>query len=191
MIVGIAGFMNSGKSTLAKIFEEHGFIRMSCADILKDIVSLLFSLPRDLLQGDTEEGRDWRSMPLEHLQWLAGNGVFKDDTVITPRLVLQRIGTDLFRNHVHEDIWLTLIRMKASSMEMNIIIDDTRFVNELRLCDYTINIVRQRYPSEMILDMHQSETDHLNHTYDYHIDNSGSIDDLIKNVETKILPYLV
>jgi dephospho-CoA kinase len=60
MIVGICGFAGSGKDTIAKVFEEHGFRIMSFADILKDVVSLMYGLDRDLLSGKTTESRVWR-----------------------------------------------------------------------------------------------------------------------------------
>ena len=58
MIIGICGLIGSGKGTVADILEqEHGFIKVSFADSLKDAVAAVFGWPRSLLEGDTEESR--------------------------------------------------------------------------------------------------------------------------------------
>ena len=60
MIVGICGLIGSGKGTVADILVEQGFTKVSFADKLKDGVSTIFGWDRSLLEGDTDESRDWR-----------------------------------------------------------------------------------------------------------------------------------
>ena len=61
MIVGICGLIGSGKGTVADfLVNDKGFTKLSFADKLKDSVATLFDWPRELLEGDTEESRQWR-----------------------------------------------------------------------------------------------------------------------------------
>ena len=60
-IVGIFGKAGSGKDTIANyMIENLGYIKIAFADVLKDIVSVIFSWERHLLEGDTKESREFR-----------------------------------------------------------------------------------------------------------------------------------
>ncbi len=60
MIVGLVGFIGSGKGTVGDILEQKGFIKDSFAKPLKDACSVMFGWPREMLEGDTEVSRKWR-----------------------------------------------------------------------------------------------------------------------------------
>ena len=61
MIIGIAGFLGSGKGTLGDILiQDYGFKSIAFADAVKDAVSVIFKWDRSLLEGDTKESRDFR-----------------------------------------------------------------------------------------------------------------------------------
>jgi hypothetical protein len=67
MIVGLVGFIGSGKGTVADIMTtEHGFSKESFAGGVKDAASVIFGWDRKLLEGDTEESRAWRETPDEY-----------------------------------------------------------------------------------------------------------------------------
>ena len=52
MIIGLTGFIGSGKTTVAKILAtEHGYRTDSFASSLKDSLSVIFGWPRDMLEG--------------------------------------------------------------------------------------------------------------------------------------------
>lgn len=182
MRVSISGFKGSSKSIVSTVMEQHGYVRLSCASPLKDMVAILFNLDRELLEGSTSESRRWREEPIESLQWLCGKGVFAHDTYISPRILLQRIGTDLIREHVHASFWLQLLDTRCNAIHEGngIVIDDARFLNEIEMCDYSINVIRYTYDEDTLASMHRSETEHLDHEYDYVIYNDGSIEDLIE-----------
>ena len=58
MIIGLCGAQGSGKDTVANILvSKYGFVRISFATALKDVVAILFSWPREMLEGDTPESR--------------------------------------------------------------------------------------------------------------------------------------
>ena len=61
MIIGICGFIGSGKDTAANYFvAQQGFKRDSFAGALKDAVATVFGWDRELLEGLTPEARAWR-----------------------------------------------------------------------------------------------------------------------------------
>lgn len=125
MIVGIIGLINSGKSTIANILvEDYGFIKVAFADSLKDAVASVFGWPRELLQGDSEESRKWRELPDEY--W---SNVMQHE--VTPRWVLQHIGTDVMREHFHKNIWVHSLMKKLNDPHKNYVISDVRFRNEV------------------------------------------------------------
>lgn len=127
MILGACGFIGSGKGTFGEyLVKNHNWKSLSFAESLKDITAILFHWPRDLLEGDTEESRNWRE--IKDAWWSKKLG--KD---ITPRWVLQHIGTDVMRNHFADDIWILNIERKIKDLNNNAIITDVRFPNEIKM----------------------------------------------------------
>jgi len=125
MILGIIGLINAGKSTVANILvEDYGFIKVSFADSLIDAVASIFGWDRQLLQGDTEESRLWREQVDSY--W---SNVMQHP--VTPRWVLQHIGTDVMRDHFYESIWVHSLMRKLTDSNNNYVISDVRFLNEI------------------------------------------------------------
>jgi hypothetical protein len=61
----------------------------SPSEPLKDFVSNMLGLNRDLLEGLTPESREWREKTNEFLtSTFAGKGVFHSDIEVSPRLLL-------------------------------------------------------------------------------------------------------
>lgn len=127
MILGLVGFIGSGKNTVGNyLVSDHGFSSTSFAGTLKDSVSSMFSWPRHLLEGDTEESREWREKP--DPWWTKKFG-----RPVTPRWVLQYIGTDVMRIHFNPNIWIWSVEKKLVNSTDNIVITDVRFGNEIKM----------------------------------------------------------
>ena len=130
MIIGLAGLAGSGKDTVANfIVEKHEFVRVSFADALKDASAVIFSWPRNMLEGDTIESRDWREQVDSY--WSAKFGY-----AVTPRIMLQKFGTDVCRSHLHDNIWINCVEKKLQENcknKLNTIITDVRFPNEVKM----------------------------------------------------------
>ena len=61
MIIGVCGFIGSGKDTIADYLTNyHGFRRESFANSLKDCVAQVFGWDRTMLEGRTTQAREWR-----------------------------------------------------------------------------------------------------------------------------------
>lgn len=127
MIIGFVGFIGSGKDTAADyLVNFHEFRRDSFANTLKDAVAAVFGWDRTLLEGRTKEAREWREQVDEW--WAKRLGMPN----LTPRWVLQYWGTDVCRNHFHDDIWIASLENKMRKTTDNIVISDVRFPNEIK-----------------------------------------------------------
>lgn len=124
MIIGVIGFIGSGKGTVADILvNSHGFTKLSFADTVKDATAAIFGWPRHLLEGDTEESRVWRETKDE---WWSDR--FGYD--FSPRLALQMMGTEAGRDVFDPDLWVHALEKKIEMYE-NVVIADVRFPNEM------------------------------------------------------------
>jgi len=194
MIVGVLGWMGSGKGTIGDhLVANHGFRSISFASSLKDAVAVIFRWPRHMLEGDTEESRAWREQPDEY--WSR-----KMDQRVTPRWVLQNIGTDVLRHHFYDGIWIASLEKAMMDMDGNFVITDVRFPNEIRMLKTMgghLWWVRRgplpqwyqcaaRCPDMMPVSwpgVHSSEYEWVAHGPFTVIDNDGGLDDLRSKVD--------
>lgn len=214
MIIGICGFIGSGKDTVADyLVNFHEFRRESFANTLKDAVAAVFGWDRIMLEGRTKEAREWREQPD---QWWSD----RLGQQITPRWILQYWGTEVCRKGFHDDIWIASVENKLRKSGDNVVISDCRFPNEIASIKsaggkivwvqrgilphwYDIAVKANRGENNAITwlekeKIHASEWAWIGSNFDYKLDNNGSIDNLynqIKNlvtdrpVATVSLPY--
>ena len=127
MIIGVCGFIGSGKDTVADyLVNFHEFRRDSFASTLKDAVAAVFGWDRELLEGRTKQAREWRE---QVDPWWAAR---LDMPNLTPRWVLQYWGTEVCRKSFHDDIWIASLEHKLQTSGDNIVISDCRFPNEIK-----------------------------------------------------------
>ena len=127
MIIGICGLIGSGKDTAADyLVNFHEFKRESFAASLKDAVAAVFGWDRELLEGRTKQSRDWREQV--DTWWATRLNI----PHLTPRWILQNWGTDVLRQHFHDDIWIASVEYKVSQSKDHIVITDCRFPNEIK-----------------------------------------------------------
>ena len=127
MIVGICGAIGSGKDTVAQyICDSREYVRVSMAAALKDAAAVVFGWDRDMLEGLTQEHRAQREQPDPF--WAEKLGI----PGFSPRMALQIVGTDLFRDHFHPEIWVFAAERKIMQAT-NVVISDIRFPNEIEM----------------------------------------------------------
>lgn len=146
-------------------------------------------MPRNLLEGDTEESRIWRETPNEF--W---SRELKRD--ITPRFILQVMGTECMRNGFNHDIWMLIVKNKIlQNPNTNWVISDVRFRNEqnmIRSLNGEIWQIRRgelpEWYSAAVLD--NNEQSNLMDSYKIHdsewrwIDHDDQFNQIIKNDQT-------
>lgn len=126
-IIGITGLKGSGKDTIGDIIcKNFDFQKVAFADKLKDIVSVLFDWDRKMLSGFTPEDRAIREQPDEF--WSK-----KFEKEFTPRMALQKIGTEVMRNNLDKSIWVYCLERKLINEDGNFVITDVRFRNEIEM----------------------------------------------------------
>ena len=213
MIIGICGFIGSGKDTIADYLTNfHGFRRESFANSLKDAVAHVFGWDRTMLEGRTKQAREWREQRDEWWSQRLGMN-------ITPRWVLQNWGTEVCRKAFHDDIWIASLENKLRNSTDDIVISDCRFPNEIKSIKdaggIVIRVKRgpepewyndavsanrgqiQNYNWALSVDklkrlgIHASETSWVGTDFDAILENDGSIDDLFTKIKDLVSGHLV
>lgn len=187
MIIGIVGYIGSGKSTVADVLvREHCYHKFAFADALKDAVSQIFLWPRGLLEGDTNASRTFR----EKIDpWWS----YKLGYEVTPRLILQKMGTEACRHGIADNIWIAALEKRIHGYD-DVVISDCRFPNEIEFIrsvgGKVIWVTRGPSPTdEELSKMHVSETAWREVPVDCVIDNNGTIDDLKRKVDYVLTLY--
>ena len=202
MIIGLVGWIGSGKNTVADILAtQHSYKKDSFAAPLKDATANIFNWPRKTLEGDTDHSRHFRECVDPY--W-ANKLQIKN---FTPRLALQIVGTELFREHFHPKIWLDSLEHRyIAGGQKPTIVTDCRFRNELafvkQMGGFTIRVKRGDDPHwtdlakqaqegndfaiQQLSDIgiHASEWDHTGVLVDFIIENNGTLEQLTDKVSS-------
>jgi hypothetical protein len=206
LIIGICGFIGSGKDTIADyLVNLHHYRRESFANTLKDAIAQVFGWDRTMLEGRTKQAREWR----EQIDpWWAERLKIPH---LTPRWILQYWGTEVCRKAFHDDIWIAALENKLRNSEDDVVISDCRFPNEIKAIrnagGVVIRVVRGPEPEWYNaavsanrgpngndtwalsraklerLKVHASETSWVGTKFDYVLDNNGTLDHLYQQVK--------
>ena len=221
MIVSISGRIGSGKDTVGEIIQQlrpqQGYEVKKWAGKLKDIVCLLLGCTREQIEDrefkEKELGEEW-----DVIRRGGNNSLLHPDDFpeleyekLTPRKLLQLLGTECGREIIHPNIWVNALmieykrevivepiseenrakynvgfdpQFQARYDYPNWLITDTRFPNELEA-------VKQRggVTLRIVRDTDDKEATHASETaldnakFDYTIRNNGTIEDLTEEVK--------
>lgn len=178
MLIGVLGRKGSGKDTVSDyVVKKFNFEKMTLAEPLKNACKELFNFSDEQLYGDLKETID--------PQW-----------EISPRKVLQWLGTDVIRNRINElnpnignNFWVMLLRIKylqklSQNKIINVIVSDVRFQNEIDMIHQLGGkVIKLTRPSINNADAHESEKNIDNLKGDIDIINDSTLDELYKNVD--------
>lgn len=112
-IVAFTGNAGCGKSTAADVLVEMGWTRVKFASPLKDMCRAL-GLTEEQIEGAEKE---------RPIDWLG----------VTPRWIMQTLGTDWGRKLIHPDLWVNMAKARIEQTIGNIVVDDCRFENEAQV----------------------------------------------------------
>ena len=181
MLVGIAGRKGVGKDTVADyLVQHHGYVRKSFADPIKTTVVDLFRLEPHQMEGDEKEAIDPRHN-------------------LSPRQMMQLVGTDMFRRMVRDSFWTDyftewFLRQPDGT---RVVVPDVRFQNEVdvikSLGGIVIRIDRNNDTVDgrhLLKDMHESEIGVSSlQQIDQVIMNDDTITHLCENIERLLYSY--
>lgn len=189
MIIGLIGFIGSGKDTVGGLLSSRGYELDSFARSLKKAVSIIFGWDLRLLEGDTPKSREWRNTIDDRWSSLMGR-------TVTPRMILQEFGTDVCQDWISKEVWVeSLFRRKHSQ---DFAITDVRFSHEVRAVKerggllvrvmrgddpWWVSIIETLKSDERTyfmsqFDIHRSEWDWVGSRVDFTIKNDSTLDAL-------------
>lgn len=167
-LIGIKGLAGHGKDTVAnfitEFFSPSISVKMSFAEPLKEMVSIITGIPK---------------YDIDHHKT-----TYLEEYGMTVRSLLQKIGTDVMRNQVHQNIWINIAERRLRDIPYHkvVIIPDVRFENEMQFIRRHRGIILQvERPGVFDEEIHghvsesgQSEMS----SADYTIANDCSLDEL-------------
>lgn len=182
MLIGILGRKGAGKDTIADyLSDQHNFNKLILAEPLKDACKILFNFNDEQLYGNLKETID-------------------PNWGVSPRVVLQYLGTDIFRKdiskiipNINGNFWVNLMTSKYKQLQnensnIRVVISDVRFKNEIdeihKLNGIIIKVIRPNLDNN---DCHESEKLIDNLKGDYEIINDKNLDELYEKVKSIML----
>lgn len=176
-IIGLAGKAGTGKDTAADHLEEHhDFARYAFAAPIRAMLAAGLDIDDEYFHD-----RELKEAPLPPYG-------------VSPRHMMQTLGTEWGRNLVHPELWLLVAKMNLVRLAMQchggIVITDVRFDNEanwIRAQGGTILHIRR--PSAAAVAAHASEAGVTEHAGDAIINNTGSLQHLYDCLDN-IVPQL-
>lgn len=170
MIVGLSGYAQSGKDTVAKnLVENHGFIRIAFADPIRQALYNLDPVITDIPE-----------LSRMHLRWLVdklGWDILKVGSSEV-REMLQRFGSEVGRNLWGDDFWVNQAMAKITQYD-KVVITDVRFPNEYEAIKNANGVIwRIEKPGNPAANRHESETALDEHLFDRVLLNKGTVEDL-------------
>jgi hypothetical protein len=174
IIIGLGHKARSGKDTAADyLVHQHGFKKVSFGDALKRGCAGIFGLSEEELYGDLKK---------------VVNPYWK----LTPRDILQRVGTDALRRHFMDEIWVkAAFKAIDDDPASNWVIPDVRFDNEAAAIQQLGGLVVRVDRDQDLRDvspeasLHESETalDHFT-GWDIILENHGTLQTFYDGVES-------
>ena len=168
-IIGLVGYKGSGKDLFADyLVDKYGYEKISVAEPLKKACAILFSLEDKYFQD-----QDLKEQVIT--EW-----------GMSPRQMMQIVGTDLLRNRLYQDFWVRHFRLRIQQSiqkgSTKIVCPDIRFQNEADVVKQYggLNVYIDRFAKRK--DTHASETLDI-HPLDLSITNKSTVADFYSMID--------
>lgn len=181
MIIALTGYKKTGKDTIADyLVEKYGFIKLSFAENLKNILKTMFNWTDEHFSQKLKEINDpiWNVSPREMMQFFGTN-------VIRNQLKINTNINDKQYNYHIKKLYLDNIH---NFKNKNIVISDLRFHNEQEFI-HSLNGKIFRIDRKIIknsFSLHESESYIKDIKYDLLINNNNSLLDTLKTIDEHI-----
>jgi hypothetical protein len=142
VLIGLIGLKQSGKDTFADyLVDKHHFQKLAFAEPVKKLCHTMFLLSEEQLNDPVlKEQVDPR--------W-----------GLSPRQMMQKVGTDMVRQMWDDDFWVKHMDMRLRKIVDKVVVSDVRFPNEAQwIRDKGGLLVRIDDGREQSSDAHSSET---------------------------------
>ena len=181
-LIGIVGRKRAGKDTIADILTRRSFFqKQAFADFLKQGCAAMFMLSPDQVYSERKDEKDER--------WN-----------VTPRQILQVVGTDLIRNQLQKvlpdlnlgqdsTLWCRNMRLFLETCNplQQVVIPDVRFQDEADMIrDMGGMLIRVERANQDKEDTHISEKEQI----DIKVTHTFKNDDTIKDLEDRVVKWL-
>jgi Dephospho-CoA kinase len=169
-IVAFTGKRGSGKDTAAKTLIGAGYKLMAFAEPLREILKIVYGLTDEEL-NDTV----LKEKVLERFPWRS------------PRDLMTTIGTQGFRDLIHQETWVRALERRALQHEL-VGVTDLRFLTEEAMLKENnaviIRIINPNRKDDDDTSKHRSETEMDSIIATHEIINDGTIEELHAKVRT-------
>lgn len=142
VLIGLIGYKQSGKDTFADYLVcHHNFKKEAFAEPVKEVCRIMF-----------------------HLKYEQMNDPILKETIderwgISPRQMMQKVGTDTIRHAWGDDFWIKNMGMRVGNHNDNsIVVSDVRFPNEAQWVKDNGGVLIRIMDSREHSDTHSSET---------------------------------
>lgn len=177
LLVGISGKIGSGKDTVANVLYDRcgsAVVIRRFAAPLKAVITALTGLP-----ANTQEDKL----------------TFVPEFDTTVGNLLQVIGTELFREHFDEDVWVKALLANAKAVGAGVlVIPDVRFENEFEaIRTHGGILIRVEGDPAKVRENSKRDLNHISETalddvynWDYKFHNTGTLDELKEKLQPVI-----
>lgn len=172
MIIGLSGYAQSGKDTVANILvDQYGFTRVAFADKIREFLY--------------ESGPDYLKCLVDEVGWENAKQHKK------VREMLQNTGVGA-RKVFGDDFWVYQAMGSIASAHSNIVVTDVRFLNEANIIkENGGQIWRIKRFGVDAVNAHISETEMDDYKVNQIFVNNGTLDDLSALVRARMAGLLV
>lgn len=179
VIIGVSGYARSGKDTIGDILvDKYGFTKFAFADKLRDVI-YEFN-PMVGVEGEPYEGGLTYIGVKDVIDRYGWNGYKETEYGPIIRTYLQRMGTEVGRNMIDENLWVN----ELNKMRGRIVVTDVRMPNEYdKVKELGGHVWRVERPQTSPANPHVSEIAIDDFEFEDTLYNRGSISDLETEIE--------
>jgi hypothetical protein len=171
MIIGLTGYAQSGKDTVANILvEKYGFERIAFADPIRDMLFEMNPNYNDTLLQQAITSQGWDEI--------------KKNSIV--RRMLQNLGVGA-RKVLGEDVWIIAALRKINDVNKHYVITDVRFENEAAIIkQLNGELWRVIRPGVEAVNNHISEHEMNGYNVDRELHNGGTLEELELSIKIRM-----